>query len=53
MFQKTLKKSLKNKKSAIRGERMNDEKELKQEKEIEEQETVEQIDEASMLKNQI
>lgn len=32
---------------------MNDEKELKQEKEIEEQETVEQIDEASMLKNQI
>ncbi len=32
---------------------MNDEKELKQEEEIEEQETVEQIDEASMLKNQI
>ena len=32
---------------------MNDEKELKQEDEIEEQETVEQVDEASMLKNQI
>ena len=32
---------------------MNDEKELKQEEEIEEQETVEEIDEASMLKNQI
>ena len=32
---------------------MNDEKELKQEDEIEKQETVEQIDEASMLKNQI
>ena len=53
MFQKTLKKSLKNKKSAIRGEIRNDEKELKQEDEIEEQETVEQVDEASMLKNQI